>query len=344
MSITNNQRFMAGPQCLLTMPLQINDNENAEFVTGAGAVVAGGKTAGEGHAPITGNLGTAGVARTGILRFGGLEGRAVGGDVTAFMNIDDGRDFAGYTSYGIDPTGRRHVVVAGQSNIFDVRVAKAPVTGQRVVPRHGGGNETVTDYATGVAVNAEITANRAVRIYYLPWRSNAATTMQLGAAADFFFTSTLTGCTVAVYGTRTAPTITHANNGAQPTLNLSQQYMGQLLDQIKADEGDVANAAAQGNEERLTTHDYKLRAAPYLDGKFDKGYQIQNAKTHTNVAGYRNAGSGEWSFFAQQVVLLGYVRNGLKGFFGKKHKKRIFIKQARQIWPAGGGAISANLW
>src|SRR5262249_21910849 len=155
--------------------LQINDNENAEFRNGAGTAVAGGKTAGEGHAPIVGNLGTAGVARTGILRFEGLEGRAIAGNVTAFVNIEDGRDYAGYTSHGIDPTGRRHIVVAGQSNIFDVRVAKAPVTGQRVVPRqHGAGNETVTDYATGAGVNAEIASHRAVRIYYLPWRSNAA--------------------------------------------------------------------------------------------------------------------------------------------------------------------------
>ena len=53
MSITNNERFMAGPQCLLTMPLQINDNENAEFRTGAGTAVAGGKTAGGKFAPKT---------------------------------------------------------------------------------------------------------------------------------------------------------------------------------------------------------------------------------------------------------------------------------------------------
>jgi hypothetical protein len=54
-------------------------------------------------------------------------------------------------------------------------------------------------------------------------------------------------------------------------------------------------------------------------------------------------GRWRWSFFAQ-VVIVGYTRNGVKGFFGKKVEKRIFIKQARQIWPAGGEAISANLW
>ena len=326
------------------MPLIISDNENAEFTTGAGAVVAGGKTAGEGHAAVAGDLRTAAVARTGVLRFGGLEGRAVGGDVTAFINIDDGRAYAGYTTHGIDATGRRHVVVAGQSNVFDVRVTKAPVTGTRTVRNPGGGNSTVTDYAAGAAVNAELTAERVVRVYYLPWRSNAATTMQLGNAADYFLTSTLTGCTFAVYGTRLMPTVTHANNGAQPNLNMSQEYMGLLLDQIRTDEGDAYNRAQRANEARLTTHDYKLRATPYLDGKIDKGYTIDTAKTHTNVIGYRNLADGRWAFFAQQVVVVGYTRNGVKGFFGQKTKKRIFIKQARQIWPAGGGPIQANLW
>jgi hypothetical protein len=81
-------------------------------------------------------------------------------------------------------------------------VTKAPVTGTRVVPNdRGGGNSTVTDYAAGGRVAAELTAERAVRVYCLPWRSNAATTMQLRNAADYFLMSTLAGCTFAVYGT-----------------------------------------------------------------------------------------------------------------------------------------------
>jgi hypothetical protein len=284
MSVQNNQRFKAGPQCLLTMPLMINDSENAEFTTGAGTAVNTGKTAGEGHDEIGGNLSTPAVARTGIMQFGGLQGRATAIDVTAFLDIEDGKNHAGYTTHGINNTGTKHVTVAGQSNIFDVRVSKAPVTGSHIAPRLGGGNLTVIDYATGaVAVNAELTSDRWVRVYYLPWRSNAATTMHLGNAANYFLTSTLTGCTFAVYGTRTAPTVTHANNGAQPDLNLSQTYMTHLLDQIKTDEAVVANTALANNEERFTTHDYKLRAAPYLNGKIDKGYIIQNAKTHTIV-------------------------------------------------------------
>ena len=322
------------------MPLIISDNENAEFTTAAGAVIAGGKTAGEGHAAVAGALGTAAVARTGVMRFDGLEGRAAGGNVTAFINIDDGRIY----NAGHRRDRKKHVKVEGQSNVFHVRVSKAPVTGTHLARNDRGGNSTVTDYATGARVNAELTAERSVRVYYLPWRSNAATTMQLGNAADYFLTSTLTGCTFAVYGTRLMPTVTHANNGAQPNLNMSQDYMTRLLEQIKLDEEDAYNWLRRGNEARLTTHDYKLRASPYLDGKIDKGYTIDTAKTHTNVIGYRNTDNGRWSFYAQQVVVLGYTRNGVKGFFGKKTRKRIFIKQARQIWPAGGGPIQANLW
>jgi hypothetical protein len=32
------------------------------------------------------------------------------------------------------------------------------------------------------------------------------------------------------------------------------------------------------------------------------------------------------------------------GTQGKLDKKGIFIKQARRIWPAGGGPLDANLW
>lgn len=344
MSVANNQRFKAGPQCLYTMPLFITDNERAEFTAADGTLLQTDKTAGEGHAPAP-SVATPAGARSAVMHFGGLQGRPGAGDPTAFLNIEDGNAMAGYTTHGVDVGGRKHVVVAGQANLFDVRVTKAPMTGTRVVPRLAGGNETVVDYATtGGAINAELTAHRCIRAYYLPWRSNAATTMRLGNAADYFVTSTLTGCTFAVYGARTAPTVTHANNGAQQDLNLSQDYMGKLLDQIRADEADVTNLGLQGNEARFTTHDYKLRADPYLNKKIDKDYKIHQAKTHTVVVGYRDTTNGEWSFYTQQVVVVGYERTGLKGFFGQKHKRRIFIKQARRVWPAGGGLVNANLW
>lgn len=345
MSVANNQSFKAGPRCLYTMPLFISDNEKAEFTAADGTLLRTDKTAGEGHAPAA-SVATPAAARSAVMHFGGLQGRAgAAGDVTAFLNIEDGAAMAGYTTKGVDVSGRKHVVVVGRANLFEVRVSKAPVTGTRVQPRAGGGNETVVDFATSAAaINGELAADRCIRAYYLPWRSNAATTMRLGNAADYFVTSTLTGCTFAAYGARTAPTVTHANNGAQPDLNLSQDYMGKLLDQIVADEADATNRGLRANETRFTTHDYKLRADPYLNSKFDKKYVISQAKTHTVVVGYRDTASGEWAFYTQQVVVVGYARGGLTGFFGEKHKRRIFIKQARRIWPAGGGPVDADLW
>ena len=50
-----------------------------------------------------------------------------------------------------------------------------------------------------------------VGCYFLPYRPDCATTMTLGNAALWFFTSNLTGCTVQVIGPAATPTVTHAN-------------------------------------------------------------------------------------------------------------------------------------
>jgi hypothetical protein len=47
--------------------------------------------------------------------------------------------------------------------------------------------------------------------YFLPWCPDGATEMTLAAAAPFFFTSTLTGCSVKVHGPKATPTVIHAN-------------------------------------------------------------------------------------------------------------------------------------
>lgn len=47
--------------------------------------------------------------------------------------------------------------------------------------------------------------------YYLPYVEDAATSMTLGDTCDYFFTSSLSGCTVQVFGDPDSPTVTHAN-------------------------------------------------------------------------------------------------------------------------------------
>jgi hypothetical protein len=51
------------------------------------------------------------------------------------------------------------------------------------------------------------------RLYFLPYVPDAATSMTLGDDCDFFLTSTLSGCSAQVFGSRDAPTVTHANAG-----------------------------------------------------------------------------------------------------------------------------------
>lgn len=48
-------------------------------------------------------------------------------------------------------------------------------------------------------------------LYFLPYEADAATSMVLGNEADYFFTSSLSGCTVRVLGPSATPTVTHAN-------------------------------------------------------------------------------------------------------------------------------------
>jgi hypothetical protein len=61
----------------------------------------------------------------------------------------------------------------------------------------------------GVTRNITKSTNRLIG-YYCPWSGNRAWSVQLDNQADYFFTATLNGCTVAVEGGQTTR-ITHAN-------------------------------------------------------------------------------------------------------------------------------------
>lgn len=67
--------------------------------------------------------------------------------------------------------------------------------------------------------------------YFLPWCPDGATQMTLAAGAPYFFTSTLTGCSVKVHGPKATPTVIHANargtygNSYQPTFNAAAGHL-----------------------------------------------------------------------------------------------------------------------
>lgn len=82
--------------------------------------------------------------------------------------------------------------------------------------------------------------------YFLPYKPDAATEMTLGGAADFFFTSTLTGCTVHVSGPPNAPLVVHANAGAEYRNHYEAAKDGEerRIANSKGDEGLDANDKA----------------------------------------------------------------------------------------------------
>lgn len=64
---------------------------------------------------------------------------------------------------------------------------------------------------------------RPIRAYWVPWNSNAAWSVRLGNEADYFFTPTMDGCTLAI-GTGANPVITHGNyKQANDQTRVSQQ-------------------------------------------------------------------------------------------------------------------------
>lgn len=57
--------------------------------------------------------------------------------------------------------------------------------------------------------------------YFLPYKPDCCITMVLGGGANYFFTSTLTGCSVQAFGPLTAPTLSHSNGRAEYAANLA---------------------------------------------------------------------------------------------------------------------------
>lgn len=61
--------------------------------------------------------------------------------------------------------------------------------------------------------------SHAFNAYYLPWKQGAATTLQLGTGAGYFFTPALTGCRL-IIGAGTQPLITHVDGGSYTNMQM----------------------------------------------------------------------------------------------------------------------------
>jgi hypothetical protein len=160
-------------------------------------------------------------------------------------------------------------------------------------------------------------ANNSLPCYFLPWLPDAASTMVLGGGASYFFTSSLSGCTVQVVGPRNAPTVTHGN--ARATFRAHGAPLAQ------ADINNMLPGAGGQLCKRWTRNDYWARVtgpafnaakasypmpADFRLKELDKDVENTYEKVGAFVYGVMKA-NGNWSFWAQTTVgVKGRMRKG----------------------------------
>lgn len=184
-------------------------------------------------------------------------------------------------------------------------------------------------------------ANNSLPCYFLPWLPDAATTMVLGGAANYFFTSSLSGCTVQILGPRNTPTVTHGN--ARNTFKTHGNGPAQT-----AINGMLPPANGQ-QRKRWTRNDYWAFNTPAalstaksnypLEQDFRmKEFKVDRENNYDKVGAFVygvRAGNGDWSFWAQTTV--GVTGRMRKGYLWTGEDKSIVdevvIDRPRRIFP-----------
>ncbi|MCO6454413.1 MAG: hypothetical protein J5I93_03775 [Pirellulaceae bacterium] len=204
------------------------------------------------------------------------------------------------------------------------------------------------------------------KCFLLPYARNETTQMRLNNAADFFFTSTLCGCTVQVDGPRNSPRVCHANagdiyenayNGAKDTCTLKGK---QAIHDFAETRADLAAQAAMdgtlpapggGLVGRVTKADYlsqftrqNLKTAKAIF-QTESEYRLDSLKTATSKGGLkpsigafvfgRKDVRDEWTFYYQSnIEVSGHVS---RGTFMKKKKElwyeAVVLGRATQFYP-----------
>ena len=94
-----------------------------------------------------------------------------------------------------------------------------------------------------------------IRAYWLPWKANATTALQLGNAAPYFFTSALGGCRIEI-GPGSNPLVLHISGGTQ------QKWRDKQAEQQLG--------AAAGARRLSYTRDYNASELAFLAGYWHK--------------------------------------------------------------------------
>lgn len=246
-------------------------------------------------------------------------------------DIELARSVLGATTFGIDINGNK-TQIPNQNSMYEVRFH--PQLPNRI----------------------EEFGNYKFKAYYLPWRSNHATMISLGVQANYFFTSSLSGCAVHVFGNPQSPTVIHANRTSKEEIDgfSQQEYIDELLQTASGRDQPRRGSAT------LKKDQYKAMYEKLLEAKQKKSLSLNKSlvgqpNSKATVLGVRTNRDG-WKIYMQQWVFIEYdtVKTSVvlknlfdikKGIFQKEqtNKKRIYIKQLKQIWPIGN-AFNYNLW
>lgn len=186
-------------------------------------------------------------------------------------------------------------------------------------------------------VYMKLEAGELATAYYLPWMKNHSKVMQLGASADLFFTSMMSGCTVQFFGDHMAPFVTHTNAGKITEPDEAQEYMNELLDtgaeELSARQNHPSLAS---NATKLAAPDYRNVAFNYVERKYNSPNYERGSAGHdmqTIVVGFRDRLSHNWAFYSQEWVRLNLQRRATASPHLPAEKRILAIKRVRSLWP-----------
>jgi hypothetical protein len=326
MSTALNRLYSQGHRALLKLPLEINDHPTSvEFVNLFGqAIVNDGDTEAGTLADTKGSLGGPKSPSKNVQVVTGLRAQSqTPGLAKNVLPFDlDEKAGGGYTVRGFSHHGTRETTAEVANTVtvsFNTSLS---------------GPETWLGMGTG----------RVLAAYYLPWKKNHSRVMKLGSAANFFFTSTLTGCTVQVFGNPAAPTVTHTNAGGIQDVEEGQDYMHDLLELYEKTMGGWEMFGTD-NKTEFNRLQYKGFAEHNIDRKLDRPDLeiLEPPASRSVVVGFRDIASGQWSFYSQTWMRFHYAKLVQKGSqFTRTVKKVIRIKRVNEVWPSP--RVIADAW
>ncbi|MBB3060694.1 hypothetical protein [Microbulbifer rhizosphaerae] len=125
-----------------------------------------------------------------------------------------------------------------------------------------------------------------LKAYWLPYKPDFATSLQLGSDANFMFTANMDGCTFAATHSRTSPRVSHSNAAT----------IGGIINQYLND--PQKSALAQKAIQQCS--------ASRILGLQKIKYQNSRSRDCTTIVGIRDITTGSWRFCKQVIGISNY--------------------------------------